>query len=85
MNQLRFTFPTFYNTCRPAGAFGFVPLHVLYTCRPSGGVGIPTFYKHGAPLGLMKHNTYRRNGTQIRVTYELTSLGLGRVEIRFFL
>ena len=38
------------------------------------GVVILTCYKHVAPLGLMKHNTYRRDRTQIPVTYELTSL-----------
>ena len=38
------------------------------------GVVILTCYKHVAPLGLVKHNTYRTNRTQIPVTYELTSL-----------
>ena len=37
-------------------------------------VVILAFYKHVAPLGLMKHNTYGTNRTQIPVTYELTSL-----------
>ena len=38
------------------------------------GVVILTCYKHVAPLGLVKHNTYRTNRTQLPVTYELTSL-----------
>ena len=58
---------------RPDAAIGIqrTGLRVGQDAQPTGVV---CFSTHVAPLGLVKHNTYRRNGTQIPVTYELTSL-----------